>query len=131
MRRMKMAHVTRAAASTPPADVDLAAEELLGQLSRRGDQVRLEVRHLKLVRAVVRERGLTPAASRLHLTQPALSHQLADLERRLGTGRFLGGGRRLLPPRAGERLVTVAEAILPELEKAEQELPALGAPGGG
>lgn len=98
----------------PPADI-----------TSRGDQVRLEVRHLKLVRAVVRDGGLTRAASRLHLTQPALSHQLADLERRLGTALFLRVGRSLVPTDAGWRVVRAAEAVLPELEKVEQELPAL------
>jgi LysR family transcriptional regulator for metE and metH len=86
----------------------------------------LEVRHLKLVRAVVREGGLTPAAARLHLTQPALSHQLADLERRLGTALFAREGRRLAATAAGLRLARAAEALLPPLEAAEQELSGLG-----
>jgi LysR family transcriptional regulator for metE and metH len=100
-------------------------------LTAQGDRVRLEVRHLKLVRAVVREQGLTRAAAHLHLTQPALSHQLAELESRLGTALFLRAGRRLLPTPAGDRLVEAAEAVLPELERAEAELVGLeGARGG-
>jgi LysR family transcriptional regulator, regulator for metE and metH len=101
------------------------------ELTAQGDGVRLEVRHLKLVRAVVREQGLTRAAAHLHVTQPALSHQLAELESRLGTALFLREGRRLRPTPAGERLVATAEAVLPELERAEQELAGLeGASGG-
>ena len=48
-----------------------------------GDRVSLEVRHLKLVRAIVGEGGVTRAAARLNLSQPALSRQLGDLEERL------------------------------------------------
>jgi LysR family transcriptional regulator for metE and metH len=119
MLSMRTAHVSR----DPSAAVDLAAD-----LTGRGDQVRIEVRHLKLLRAVVREKGLTRAAARLHLTQPALSHQLALLEERLGRPLFLRLGRRLVPTAAGERLVRAAEAVLPELERVEQELSGLGEP---
>jgi LysR family transcriptional regulator, regulator for metE and metH len=123
MSSMKTAHVTHAASE--------ALDDGAPALTARGDQVRIEVRHLKLLRAVVREQGLTRAALRLHLTQPALSHQLADLERRLGRPLFLRAGRRLVPTAAGERLVRAAESVLPELERAEQELSLLGEPESG
>ena len=123
MRFMRKSHVW--ATSTPAA----ASEERT--LTAQGDRVRLEVRHLKLVRAVVREQGLTRAAAHLHLTQPALSHQLAELESRLGTALFLRAGRRLRPTPAGDRLVETAEAVLPALERAEAEVAGLeGARGG-
>ena len=108
-----------------------AAAEGRPDLTAHGDRVRLEVRHLKLVRAVVREQSLTRAAAHLHLTQPALSHQLAELESRLGTALFLREGRRLRPTPAGDRLVETAEAILPELERAEHDLAGLDGAGGG
>src|SRR5678816_751674 len=120
---MRIRHVSSAPV-TPTASEERT-------LTAQGDGVRLEVRHLKLVRAVVREQGLTRAAAHLHLTQPALSHQLAELESRLGTPLFLRAGRRLRPTPAGERLVQAAEAVLPELERAERELAGLeGASGG-
>ena len=87
-----------------------------------GDRVTLEVRHLKLVRAIVGEGGVTRAASRLHLSQPALSRQLADLEQRLGTPLFARSGRRMVPTAAAERLLRVAESVLGELSRAEDEV---------
>jgi LysR family transcriptional regulator, regulator for metE and metH len=96
-------------------------------LTARGDRTSLEARDLKLVRAVVRDGGLTAAAARLHLTQSALSHRLADLERRLGAALFERAGRRLVATPAGEHLARAAEALLPTLETAEQEVAGLGA----
>jgi len=95
-------------------------------VSSRGDRAVLGLPHLKLVRAIVREGGITKAALRLHLTQPALSHQLKDAEERLGTRLFLRQGRRLVPTAAGERLVRAAEAVLSELGAAEEDLRGLG-----
>ncbi|HSB60254.1 MAG TPA: LysR substrate-binding domain-containing protein, partial [Vicinamibacteria bacterium] len=95
-------------------------------VTSRGERAVLGVPHLKLVRAIVREGGITRAASRLHLSQPALSHQLRDAEERLGTRLFLRQGRRLVPTAAGGRLVRAAEAVLAELEAAEEEVRVLG-----
>src|SRR5258705_13040439 len=120
---MRISHIAKAPAGT--------AGEGRTDLTAHGDRVRLEVRHLKLVRAVVCEQGLTRAAAHLPLTQPALSRQLAGLESRLGTALFVRAGRRLRPTPAGERLVETAESVLPELERAEQELAGLEGAGGG
>lgn len=44
----------------------------------------VEIRHLRAFLAIAEERNLTRAAGRLHLTQPALSRTLAQLEQQLG-----------------------------------------------
>jgi LysR family transcriptional regulator for metE and metH len=87
----------------------------------------LEVRHLRLVRAIAEEGGPTRAASRLHLTQSAVSHQLAELEGRLGVSLFTRVRRQLKLTPAGARLVESARVLLADLARAERELHQVGA----
>ena len=82
----------------------------------------LEVRHLKLVETVAREGGLTRAANRLHVTQSALSHQLRDIEEKLGAPLFLRLNKKMLLTQAGERLLSSAPAVLEELKRAEEDI---------
>jgi len=82
----------------------------------------LEVRHLRLIRAIAEEDGPTRAAARLHLTQSAVSHQLAELEGRLGVALFTRVRRRLKLTPAGARLVEAARTMLVELARVEREL---------
>ena len=82
----------------------------------------LEVRHLKLVETVAKEGGLTKAANRLHVTQSALSHQLRDIEDKLGAPLFLRLNKKMLLTQAGERLLSSAPAVLEELKRAEEDI---------
>lgn len=93
--------------------------------------INLEVRHLRLVRAVASLGGLTRAGRELHLTQSALSHQLRDVETRLGTPMFLRVGKRMVLTCAGERLLRSADEILGTLERTEDAIRGLAAGGGG
>src|SRR5690348_10181522 len=86
----------------------------------------LEVRHLQLVAAVADVGSLTRAGDRLHLTQSALSHQLRDVESRLGAALFLRVGKRLVLTPAGERLLAAARDILDRLEHAERDIRQMG-----
>ena len=87
----------------------------------------LEVRHLRLVSAVADVGSLTRAGGRLHLTQSALSHQLRDIESRLGAALFLRVGKRLVLTPAGERLLESARDVLHRLDHAEAEIRQMGA----
>jgi LysR family transcriptional regulator for metE and metH len=82
----------------------------------------LEVRHLKLITAVAEEGGVTRAANRLHLTQSALSHQLRDIESRLGASLFLRMNKKMILTQAGERLLLSARGVLGELQRVEEDI---------
>ena len=82
----------------------------------------LETRHLQIVEAIAREGTVTAAARTLHLTQPALSHALAQLEARLGLPLFRRAPRGMSLTPEGERLLQVAALVLPEVRAAELEL---------
>jgi LysR family transcriptional regulator, regulator for metE and metH len=84
--------------------------------------MKLELRHLNLVRMVVEEGGLTRAGRRLGISQSALSHQLRDIEEQLGVSLFHRVGRRLALAPAGDRILRAARLVLPEIERAELDL---------
>lgn len=82
----------------------------------------LERVHLEIVRAVDQYGSLTAAASKLHVTQSALSHTVRKLEEQLGTPIWHREGRSLRPTQAGAYLLGVAQRLLPQLELAEERL---------
>ena len=82
----------------------------------------LELRHLRTLIALRDAGSLVEAAERVHLTQSALSHQLKDLEERLGSPLFLRKTRPVEFTRAGQRLLALAEQILPQVRMAERDL---------
>jgi LysR family transcriptional regulator, regulator for metE and metH len=82
----------------------------------------IEIRHLKLLRAIVDEGGPTRAAARLHLSQSAVSHQLAELEGRLGVPLFARVRKKLVPTPAGARLLDESRTLLAEVARLEREL---------
>ncbi len=82
----------------------------------------LETRDLRLVLAVADAGGATRAARSLSLSQSAVSHQLKNLEERLGQRVFERDGRGLKITPAGERLLALARDVLPPLADAEREI---------
>jgi LysR family transcriptional regulator for metE and metH len=87
----------------------------------------LDTRHLKLIVAVSEEKSVTRAGERLHLTQSALSHQLRDIEQRLGTPLFNRVNKRMILTQAGERLLQSANQVLEELKRAEDDIAQIAA----
>lgn len=88
----------------------------------RRELLRLEMRDLRLAVAMDELKTLTQAAQRLHLTPSALSHQLADLEGRLGALLFERSGRRLIATHLGELLCGNARKALAGVEDVERVL---------
>jgi DNA-binding transcriptional LysR family regulator len=82
----------------------------------------MEFRVLQYFLAVVRERSITRAAESLHITQPTLSRQLAQLEGELGVRLFSRGARNIELTDEGMLLRRRAEEILELAAKTEQEL---------
>lgn len=82
----------------------------------------LEVRHLRLVRAVAQAASVTRAAALLHLSQSAVSHQLVDLERELGSRLFDRVGKRMVLTPVGARMVEGSERVLHQLAKIEEDV---------
>ena len=83
-------------------------------------EIKLEIRHLKLLTAVAETGTVTEASKRLHLTQSALSHQLRDAEEKLGAALFLRLGKKMVLTPAGETLLTSTQRVLEELDNAER-----------
>jgi LysR family transcriptional regulator for metE and metH len=82
----------------------------------------LEVRHFSLVHEIAATGSVTRAAERLHLTQSALSHQLRDIESRLGIQLFLRLGKKMVLTPPGERVLTAAKRVLDEIGRTEEDL---------
>ncbi len=82
----------------------------------------IELRHLKAVTALAETGSVTRAAARLHLTQSALSHQIAALEAYLELPIFAREQRPLRLAPAGAQLLALAQRLLPEVEEVRRQL---------
>ncbi|MBX7185623.1 MAG: LysR family transcriptional regulator [Vicinamibacteria bacterium] len=71
----------------------------------------LNYHHLRYFWAVVREGGITRASERLHVSQPAISAQLRELERSLGARLHTRSGRSLVLTDVGRLTFQYAEQI--------------------
>ncbi|NLR80128.1 LysR family transcriptional regulator [Chitinophaga eiseniae] len=82
----------------------------------------MEIRHLKLVKAIVEEGSMAKAINKLYLTSSALSHQLREAEYQLGTPIFNREGKKMTLTAAGEKLYESAKVILEKIEVTEKEI---------
>ena len=80
----------------------------------------MELRQLSYFERVAEQGSFTRAAQSLHLVQPALSQQVAALEREMGLPLFHRGARGVRLTEAGERLLPYARRVLGEIERAQQ-----------
>ncbi len=72
----------------------------------------MDLRHIRTFVTVAELGTVSKAASRLHVAQPALSRQIANLEDELGLKLFDRVGRRLLLTGEGEQLLSDCRGLL-------------------
>lgn len=82
----------------------------------------MEIRVLRYFLTVVREESITKASEVLHITQPTLSRQLAQMEEEVGVKLFHRGSRKITLTNEGILLRRRAEEILQLVDKTEKEL---------
>jgi DNA-binding transcriptional LysR family regulator len=78
----------------------------------------VDIRLWRSFTTVAEELHYGRAAERLHITQPALSRQIRDLERTLGVTLFDRTSRRVVLSRAGQALLGQARRALAESDRA-------------
>ncbi|MDT7838987.1 LysR substrate-binding domain-containing protein [Aquabacterium sp. OR-4] len=88
-------------------------------------QINLKARHLRLLVTIDTYRNLTQVADVTHVTVPAVSKALSELERGLGLELFTRTTQGLRPTPYGECLVRHARTMLTNLHAARDELKAL------
>lgn len=82
----------------------------------------IEIRHLKTLLALRETGSVVEAAERLFLTQSALSHQLKELETRLGCELFIRKSRPMRFSEAGRRLLQLADEVTLKVKDAERDI---------
>jgi DNA-binding transcriptional LysR family regulator len=91
----------------------------------------LDVKRLRILKAVAEEGSFSAAAEALSYTQSAISQQIAALEREAGTTLVDRSARGIRLTDAGRALVVHSDAILARLSAAEAELEAIAGLRGG
>ena len=74
-------------------------------------------RKLEIFRMAALLRNFTEAATALGMSQPNVTHQLAQLEKQLGTQLFVRDGRRVTLTPAGKALAAECEQLFSDAEK--------------
>lgn len=82
----------------------------------------MTIRHLTVFKAVCEEESITRAAKRMFMTQPAVSHVIADLEERAQAPLFDRASRRLRLNQMGQRLYEKACRVLEAYEDLEKSM---------
>lgn len=82
----------------------------------------MEIRHLRLIKTVAEENGITRSLDKLFLTQSAVSHQLRDIEERIGCKIFYRSKNHWLLTTEGKILYDMAAKVLAELDRAIEKV---------
>lgn len=82
----------------------------------------LKIKHLKMLVELADQSSVAQAAKNLHVTQPAVSKMLAEMEVGLDLELFERVGRGIKPTAFGELMIRYAREILLNLVKANEEI---------
>lgn len=82
----------------------------------------MNLTHLRTFQAVAELRHFAKAADRCNLSQPAVSHQIAQLEEEVGARLFNRTGRTVSLTVVGEVLLEEAHRVLSTLDRAEERV---------
>ncbi|MFI5137009.1 MAG: LysR family transcriptional regulator [Sphingobacteriales bacterium] len=82
----------------------------------------MELRHLNLIRTIADEKGITKSLDKLFLTQSAVSHQLKDIEERIGARIFYRTKNQWLLTEEGKILYDTAVIVLAEMDAAMEKV---------
>src|SRR5262245_16670634 len=92
---------------------------------------RLKLRELDILMAVVQMGGMRKAADHLHMSQPAISKAIADLEHTLGVSLLDRGPQGIEPTQYGRALLKRSVAVFDELKQSVQDIDFLADPEAG
>lgn len=81
----------------------------------------LDIKYYVLIDAIERHGSLQAASAAIGLTQPAATHRIREMERRLAVSLFEKRGRRIYLTPAGQRLLEAGQEVIPILTAAEKE----------
>ncbi len=82
----------------------------------------MEIKYFRLIKTIAEEGSIANSAEKLFLTQSALSHQLRELEERLGFKVFLRTRNRWELTDEGDELYKLGNTILENIEKGFQHI---------
>ena len=77
----------------------------------------LTLHQLRLFVALAKRLNMTQISREMHVTQPAISHLIKNLEREFGKTFFQSQGRGVKLTPAGARFLRKAETILSSIDK--------------
>ncbi len=83
-----------------------------------------EIKHLKTLNALAKTGSLRKTAEITFFSQSALSHQLKELERRIGAPVFVRNSTPIQFTEQGKILLALADEVLPKIESSQQQLKA-------
>lgn len=84
--------------------------------------IKITLRQLETLQAVARRGSFSAASAEVHLTQPAVSMQIKQLEGFLGMPLFEHAGKKIALTEAGRETLRSAEVVMRELSNLEQSL---------